>query len=963
MTIAARVTCLFIFMFSGFACYAQTYSLSGHVVDKKDGGALPGVAVIVVSKADTSIKNGIVTDADGNFQLSGFSSGSYSLRLDYLGYEAIRRTANIAAADLQLGIIKMGSVAKELKGVTVAGKQVRSEQKGDTSQFNADAFKTHPDASAEDLVTKMPGVTSDNAGVKVNGEAVQQILVDGKPFFGTDPTLALKNLPAEVIDKIQVFDKLSDQSMFTGFDDGNAQKTMNIITRRNKSEGVFGKVYAGYGTDEKYTAGGNMNFFNGDRRISVLGLANNINQQNFSAEDILGISGGGQSRGGRGGPGGRGGGGGGGNNFMVGQQGGIATTNSLGLNYSNNWGKKMKVSGSYFFNGTDNVNISSTNRTYFNTRSADSSILYRDSSNSETANTNHRFNLRMEYTIDSSNSVTFTPSLSLQQNNASNTDTAKNTIADVLQSLTNNSTTSNNTGYNASANLLYQHKFAKPKRTVSLNLNTTINEKTGDGSNYSLNEYYGSATKTVLRDQHYDLYNNSATFSPNLTYTEPVDDKGQLQFSYNPSYTQSNSDKETFNKSTPSGDYVNRDTLFSNQYANTYVTQKGGISYRIGDRDRKSNLNIGVNVQQSTLDGQQEFPRVVSISKSFTNVLPNAFYNYRYTDGRNLRVMYRTNTNAPAISQLQNVIDISNPLLLKTGNADLKQSYEHTFIVRYGQTKAKTAKNFFLNLYLNKTYDYIGTAVYLPTKDSLFTDTVANTSILVNKGGQLSRPVNLDGYWNSRFFVTYGMPLSFIKSNLNLNAGFNYNRTPGLINNVLNISNNYVPSFGVVLSSNFSEKVDFTLSYTGNYNVVHNTIQSQSNNNFFNHAATFRINWIFLDNFVFNTNITNNYYTAFSGTGDQSYYLWGAYVGYKMLKKKLEARVSVYDLLNQNTSINRAVTETYIENSNTQVLKQYFMFQLTYTIRKFKSGAPPQPEKDNDLGMPPGADFRRRGQQ
>lgn len=951
-------------LFSFLSANGQVYSIKGHVVDSKDAGVLTGVSVIVKGKTDTTFKSGVTTDANGDFDLDNLVPGTYSLQLRYISYKTLRRIVEIKDKNEVLATLQLEPLSKELKGVTVAGKQIRAEQKGDTSQFNADAYKTNPDATAEDLAAKMPGITSDNTGVKVNGETVQQVLVDGKPFFGTDPSLALKNLPAEVIDKIQVFDKLSDQSLFTGFDDGNAQKTMNIITRRNKSEGVFGKVYAGYGTDDRYIAGGNMNFFDGDRRITLLGLTNNINQQNFSQEDILGISSGGQGRGGRGGNGGLGGrnGGGGNNNFMVGQQGGITATNSFGLNYSNIWGKKVKVSGSYFFNGTNNQNLSDLSRTYFAGQSATGTTIYNDSSIAEAINTNHRFNLRMEYNLDSANSITFSPSLSLQQNNTTNTDSAKTTLADVLQSATQNTTTANNMGYNTAANLLYQHKFGKPRRTISLNVNGSLNEKSGDGTNYSNNAYYGTVINNVNRNQQYDLYNNGVSLSTNLTYTEPVGKKGQLQLSYNPSYNQSNSDKQTFNKNTATGDYTNRDTLFSNQYSNTYITQRGGVSYRIGERERKSNLNIGVNVQQATLEGQQTFPREVYLTKSFVNILPNVFYNYRGADGLNLRVNYRTNTNAPSIAQLQNVIDISNPLLLKTGNADLKQSYEHTFMVRYGFTKAKTGRNFFLNLYANKTYDYIGTAVYIPSQDSLYTDPVAKTSILVNKGSQLSRPVNLDGYFNSRFFVTYGMPLTFIKSNINVNAGFNYNSTPGLINTVLNKADNYIPSFGVVLSSNVSEQLDFTLSYTGNYNIVNNTIQSQSNNNFFNHAATFRINWIFLKNFVFNTNITNNYYTAFSGTGPQSYYLWSAYVGYKMMKKRLEVRASVYDLLNQNTSITRNVTETYIEHANTNVLKQYFMLQLTYTVRKFKSGAPPEPEKQNDMMMPHDADPRRRGQ-
>lgn len=950
MKIIFKSALIVLFSSSGYCVIAQPFLVTGKVADAKDNSPLTRAVVQVISVADTNQKTGAAADIDGNFSIPGIQAGNYTLQVNFLGYITVRRSISVIDANVDAGVIALQNVAKELKAVNVQGAQIRAEQKEDTSQFKADAYKTNPDATAEDLVGKMPGITSDGTGVKVNGETVQQVLVDGKPFFGSDPSVALKNLPAEVIDKIQVFDKLSDQSLFTGFDDGNTQKTMNIITKRNKSEGYFGKVYAGYGTNERYLAGGNLNIFNGDRRISILGLFNNVNQQNFSSEDILGATGGGGRMRGGGARGGNNG----GSNFMVGQQGGITTTNAVGLNYSDNWGKKIKISASYFFNSTDNAKKDTVTRNYF--VSPEDTIVYNENSGAEAINSNHRFNARLEYNIDSSNSITFTPALSLQDNNTGSITNAQNSMREVLQSLTRTENTARNFGYNTSGNLLYQHKFAKPRRTISINANGSLNEKDGNGTIYAFNDFLDT---TTLRDQRYDLYGNGYNVSGNLTYTEPVGKSGQLMFSYNPSYTQNSSDKRTRSRDALGNDVP--DTAFSSVYDNSYTTQKGGISYRIGERGSKYHFNAGVNVQQATLNSEQEFPRDFSLTRTFNNMLPNASFNRRYEGGKNLRVMYRTATNLPSVNQMQNVIDITNPLLLRTGNAELEQTYEHTFIVRYGAANTKNARNFFLNLYMNATQNYIGTATYIPSNDSLYTDPVTRTSFLINRGGQISRPVNLDGYLTSRFFATYGIPLKGIKSNLNANAGINYSRIPGLINNAINYSGNFVPTAGLVLSSNISEQLDFTLSYTANYNIVNNTILGSATNNFYNHVASARVNWIFLKNFVFNTNITNNYYTAFSSTGNQSFLLWNAYVGYKFFKKALEARVSVYDLLNQNTSISRTVTETYIENANTQVLKQFFMFQLTYTVRNFKSGAPPDPEKQRDgMEAPAGGDLRRR---
>ena len=956
----ARASLLYLILLLSFTTTAQTYNIAGRIIDTRDTSTLIGVTVVAKNTTDTTSKAGAVTADDGSFEIDGLAAGQYTVHIGYIGYKSVDRSVTITDRSVSLGTIKMTSSSNELKGVTVEGKQIRAEQSGDTTSFHADAYKTNPDATAEDLVTKMPGVTSDNTGVKVNGEAVQQVYVDGKPFFGTDPTLALKNLPSEVIDKIQVFYKLSDQATFTGFDDGNSQKTINIVTKKNKSEGVFGKVYAGYGTDDTYIAGGNLNIFNGDQRITILGLSNNINQQNFGSQDLLGVSGGsGQGRGGGGGRGAFGGGGGGANNFLVNQQNGITTTNSAGLNYSDNWGKKIKVSGSYFYNATYNVNTTGLVRNYFT--GAETGNVYNEHDNTDTKNYNHRFNLRFEYNIDSFNTIIFTPGVSFQQNNSSNAQTAATDSAQlpIISSLNNSS--AKNSGYSSTNNLLIQHKFRKPRRTISLNVSSSLNEKSGDGMYYANDtefRYDGilptPQDSVTLLNQHYTQYNNSYTVGGNLTYTEPVGKKGQLMANYYPSVSKSIADKETYNFNATTQTYSYFDDTLSNKYHSTYNVQKGGLSYRIGDK--KFTLSFGANVQYATLLGDETFPNTFTLQKNFTDVLPIAFFNYRFSDGKNLRIMYRTNTVAPTITQLQDVVDVSNPLLMNTGNRDLTQDYEQTIIVRYGLTKSKTAHNFFVYLYGNYITNYIGNKTYLFTKDTTFQGPAPDAPINVKNGSQLTLPVNLNGYYNTKAFFTYGLPADFLKSNLNFNGGFSYTRSPGVLNtvsslssaDVTNYSSNYVPSAGIVLSSNVSEKLDFTLSYSGSYNIVKNTLQTQTNNNYYSHVAGFKINWIFLKNFVLNTNITHNYYTAFSSTGDQSFFLWNAYLGYKLLKKQaLEARISAFDILNQNKSITRTVTGTYVENDVTTVLKQYFMFQLTYTIRNFKGAMPTAPQEDN----------------
>ncbi len=913
--------------------YGQGYNITGQIVDKNDAAAgLPGVTVVVTSATDSALKNGTVTDADGYFSVGPLPSGSYTVKVSYIGFVALEQKANIVNADAVLGTLPLTPSPTTLENVNVTAKQIRSEQLGDTTQFNAGAFKTNPDANAEDLLNKMPGITTTNGKLQVGGEDVKQILVDGKPFFGDDPATAVKNLPSEIIDKIQVFDRLSDQSQFTGFNDGDEQKTINIVTKPGRNNGNFGKVYAGYGTDDRYLAGGNVNFFNGDRRISLIGMANNINRQNFNTEDLLGVvgTGSGQNRGGGRPGGGRGRGGSGGgsdiNDFLVGQQGGITATNAIGLNYSDNWGKKIKVSGSYFYNSTDNTNNSRLERQYFT--SADSNLTYNENGRSTSKNQNHRLNLRLEYNIDSFNSIIATPRLSLQDNNSTTTLSGINTLpGEVLNSNTENKTAAQNIGYTFSNNLLYRHRFAKKGRTLSASLRTDLNTQEGEGELYSLNQFIFS--DTTLLDQQYTTANAGYTISGSLNYTEPISEKSQLQVDYRPSFTDNNADKETNNLNPSTGQYDLFDTLLSNKYANTYTSQRAGLSYRYNDG--KLNLSAGLSGQYAVLEGKQEFPYSFSLNRTFQNILPNAMLNYKLSKSKNLRVFYRTSTDEPSISQLQNVVDISNPLLLKTGNPNLVQSYQHRGVIRYNANNTQKGTNFFAFAFANYADNYIGNQTIIPDIDT----TVDN--ILINKGAQLSRPVNLNGYFNGRSFITYSFPVDFIKSNLNINGGINYARTPALINDKTNFSNNYGLNGGFTLGSNISENVDFSLSYTGNYNIVRNTIQTNSDNSYFTQNTALRLNVIFLEGFVFNTDVNHYLYTGLSQSFNQNFLLWNAAFGYKFLKNRaLEAKISVYDILNQNRAIARTVTETYIEDSYTNVLQQYFMFTLTYTLRNFK---------------------------
>ena len=450
-------------------------TVSGRVTDGKDQSALIGANVLLIHLPD-SAKSGAAADASGKFQFDNVAAGRYVVDASFVGYQKIRQTVTVAGAPVQLGTLALQTGGVQLKGVVVTGAAAQSVQKGDTTQFNARAFKTNPDATTGDLIDKLPGVSRGADGkVLAQGENVQQVLVDGKPFFGNDPDAVLKNLPAEMVDKVEVFDQRSEQSRFSGFDDGNTTKTINIVTKVEFRNGTFGRVVAGAGPD-RYKASGNVNKFKGSERMSVLAQSNNVNEQNFGTEDLLGVVGnsnqGGGGRGGQRGGGGQGGGGNGGNagDFLVNQSGGITKTNAVGLNYSNSWNKKTDLAASYFFNRADNTLNSNTNRQYV----LPAGTTYTQNANTSSLNTNQRFNLRLEHKLDSANSILFRPRFSYQLNDANSTvDGLTRRAAAARRAASSALYAANNQGLNTGGDLLLRHRFAKAGRTASLSIGGT----------------------------------------------------------------------------------------------------------------------------------------------------------------------------------------------------------------------------------------------------------------------------------------------------------------------------------------------------------------------------------------------------------------------------------------------------------------------------------------------------------
>ena len=915
----------------GLVAEAQ-YRVTGTVVDQKDGMGLPGATASLTSE-ETGKQVGNSTDLDGKFSIR-VKPGKYKFEVVFLGYAGYVKTIEVKE-DMSVGTIKMKPEVKELKEVKVAGTMVRQEQRGDTTVFNAAAFKVNPDATTEDLIKKMPGIQVSGNSVTSGGESVKKVLVDGKEYFGSDPMAALRNISADMVSSIEVFDKQSDQSAFTGFSDGDEERTINITTKMGISKGSFGRLYAGYGSDSRYEMGGNVNIFRGDHRVSLIGMLNNINQQNFSFDDFTGA----MSMGGRGMRG----------MFGAGQ-GGKNRTGSIGLNYTFDNDDNLSIEMSYFYNNNKNVSNMQSETEYFRIKESDKQRVVESQEESEGLNNNHRASLRLEWAINDKNSLIFTPNISWQ-GNTRNSYSLDDEYLDLSRSYSIVQTGETETnGISGGARFLWRHKFNKERRTLSLSVGSNIGTNDSDQeSGYSKN-YEDETENDIVTSQVITNENDNISYNGRLMLTEPIGENMAIQFNYSPSYQISKGDKETYADTVevegePFDSFVFSPAL-SNVKESKYLRQRAGVGLNIFS-GKTFNATLGLDWQHANLKGEQEYPIAYETNQSFTSIMPSLRVQIRKDKSMNLRLDYRTNTSAPSISQLQDVIDVSNPMRYSTGNKDLEQSYSHNFRLFFNKSSVETSRGIFFMGNFSATSNYIASSTYT----SLEADSLLDNGIILKKGTQFVKPVNLNGYYSARVHATFSTPVSWLGSNLNFNVGVNMTNTPTLNNGRKGTSKSSSLSGGLTLGNSFSENLDFTLSYNGGYTFRNNTSALASENNNYNHTASADINTYLWTRLVLSTNLTHTM-TSGMGDADQNFCMWNASVAYKVFPdRRGEFRLKVNDILNVNSSVSRSITESSINTATTDVLRQYVLLTFTYKLKP--SGKAPSSSFPGGMMMGP----------
>ncbi|MCH7415404.1 outer membrane beta-barrel protein [Belliella sp. R4-6] len=922
-----RVIILFIFfMCFVHAAYSQS-EITGRVVDKVTKESLPGAYVFIKTEFGETISS-TFTDGSGKFSYKRPTINTYNIEVTFIGFSKFVKTVENFDGN-NIGDIEISEDGQLLETFEIKAQVLTGEVKGDTIAFNANAFKTRPQANADDLISKMPGVVMRGGTIEVQGEVVGRVLVDGEPFFGDNPAMAMANIPVEIIDKIEFLDQRSDQAVLTGFDDGNTTKTINIITKKEVKSGMFGRISGGYGTDNNYLASASLNFFNGTRRTTVLGLTNNINQQNFSSDDLSGALGEG---GGQAGGGGRGGGG--NNALQTRERDGITITNAVGLNFSDKFDQgKAKITGSYFFNDNRNVLNRSSSRTYI--LPSDSLQLYNEETRNIRESKRHRLDLRLDYNISERSAIIWRPRLTYAVSENRNETFAQNLfdqntpINDVE-----NITVGDNKWMSFDNDFTYRYKFGKDGRVISTNVTSRFNENERNSRLTSVNTDYGTSLVDSLIQNSFSN-SNSFNYRVGIDYNEPLTANSQLRFEYRIGNDLGKTDQEVLQREAESTQFV-LDSALSNQFENRYLQQQSGVGYRFNNE--KWRIFTSIDYEVSKLNSDRIFPGFENTQRTFENWIPRAVINYNLTEQTNIRLDFRTSTDAPSIRQLQSLIDNRNPIQIFAGNPDLVQEYQQRLFARIRRVNPETSRSFFMFVSGSRRNNYLGNSTFIASRDTLI-----NGEVLLRQGGQFNKPINLDGFWDARSYMSFGFPVSFIKSNINLSTRANYSNRPGVINDRLNINKNTTFGQGIGISSNISERIDFNFNTEGNYNLVRSSLQENLNNNFYTQNTRIDFYWQFLGGLFISTNINNQIYSGLGEAFDRSIWLMNADIGYRFgAKEKLETKLTIFDLLNQNTSIARNVTDVFIQDERTQVLTQFFMLSLTYNLRSFSGARPSQ---------------------
>ena len=895
--------------------FGQSYSIEGYITDQQTE-PLPSATVVVLSQIDSTMAGFALSTNDGRFIIRNIEKGVYLLQVSYLGYEQYSEQKSVTGANKKVDVknIQLSLASNQIEEIVVKGETIPIEVKKDTIVYNANAFKTQPNDVVEDLLRQMPGIEVEEDGTIVaQGEEVQKVTVDGKDFFGNDPSIATKNLPAKAIDKVEFFDQKSDRAEFTGVDDGERTKTMNLELKEDYKKGFFGNVEVGAGYEHgeeetRFKLRGNVNRFSKKSQLSIIGNLNNINEQGFSTKEYYSFM---SSIGGWG----RGGGGQGKSGISMNQglSDGYVDTGASGINFNYDLTPKTEISLSYFVNDIASNIFSQTNRETFINESR--SFFSNDELDQISENRSHTINLRIEQEIDSTQDIRLNSSLNINDGNINSKELSANTNKE--GSLAN----TGNTNYQSNANqmtpsgsLLYRKRLGSNVPWV-VTLEGTLNQTDNDanGNLNSDNDFAPSDPNMDVRQillQRQLESDDENSYRVDATLTQPLGSGQYLDYNYRRSNTSNDVVTDVYDID---NDMEVLNTILSTRYTRDYSYNRYGLAWqKEGD---KSSLSLGTYLQQSQLDGELSDINSV-IDNSNLAILPTARLRYEIDRGHNFSFRYRTSVNQPTIEQLQPVLDQTDPLNLYQGNPDLQVEYRHNLRMNY----IKWDQFNFSSLFAFVTINYAR-------------NNIINQTSLDENFVQTTSPINVSDDLSIRTNLSYSRPLRSLGAKIKLFTNNTYQNSIQFINTAKNDVNRFNTSVGFTIENrnkdNFS--ISGTARLTQNTNIY--SENTEQNLSYLNQSYRVGTRLDAINSWSFASDLDVRHYSEQNFSPAETIPIWTASISKYFLEgNKGEFRLSAHDLLNQNQSIIRTSNANYVQNETINTLGRYLMASFLYSF-------------------------------
>lgn len=916
-------------------------TVKGRIADLY-GEPLAGAVITLsdISQPETRPAS-VLAGPEGEFSFQDIKTGGYQLQATFLGIDTITKDIRIANPDsvADLGTLVASEQGRMLQETVVTGVKTAITAKQDTIEFNAGSFRTAPNATVEDLLKKLPGVEVGSDGsITSGGKNITKILVDGKEFFNDDPKMASKNLPSDMVEKVQVVDRKSDLARLTGVDDGEEETVINLTVKKDRQNGWFGNVSAAYGTDSRYNGSFVINRFQSGNQFTLLGGLNNVNDMGFSD-------------------------GGAGRFMSMGGDGGLLTSRRLGFNFNVGNGEKLRVGGNVMYSYSDRDTKTKTATQYL---FPDSVSYFNDGSSARDKGHNLRADFRLQWKIDDNNTLDFRPRFSFNSRKSESMDTSFLRAGDALRSLVNSqeSRRSNKgSSFQANGEMIFNHNFpSRPGRSFSVQMNYSFSNTHQYSTSLSELVYY------LTKDDDEELYrfmdsrqwNNS--FGGRLTWTEPLGEvsKGNfLTVAYRANVKSNNADRLTYDLApdefgllpefpthAPEGTEANPG--LSNRFRNSFFSQELQVGYK--KVSKSLNLEAGMvfapsqSSSHDLIDSDRDIP-----TRRVWNIAPYARLRWRFSKTRSLSANYRARTSEASLTALQPVADVSDPLHITVGNPALKPSFTQSIRVHFNDFNAERQQSIFAILNasyaLNSTVDKTTTDPLTGVRTTTYANVNGNFSIFGM--GMVSRPI-AERHWR-----------------MNAHLSARYSNNAGYINGDFNRSGNLIvnPRIGVTYSNDL---IQMTVNPAYSFGLATNSLPQQPRR--MTHTYGFTADATLTLPFGLNvsTDLDFSASTGYLDGFNSTQWLWNAEISYSFLRSRsLNVFLRANDILLQRKNISRTVSANMISDSETNNLTRYFMVGLTWKFNTLGKGANtkmnPQEMPDRDFqGPPPG---ERRGRE